>query len=320
MSNLHFKAIPADAAIDLYSGLVNARRLKLQPALSAAVQAVGVAIIDRELQRLVPPKALTHLASLGVRGERVFPVPSIIRHSPPLIGYYRMLLGISQKEFEQSQRLGYAPWVRAEQAGRLTEQLAHALDKFCKALIDPLTKLVFAMDQFSDRDLNDLTLLTLGPTLQGGRNNIIGSKAEEEVFNALRSLVVRMITFDSAHLVRFRTPTGRELELVAGSDPDISINEGSGTQTTPFLAIEVKGGRDASNAHNRAGEAEKSHIKAELQGFKHRWTIIHMAKVDRQKIRSETPSSTEIFEAADILKQSGTDWDRLRQYLNKLIR
>lgn len=319
MTKLQFRPIPADTAIDLYTGLVSARRLKLQPALNAAVKAVGVTAIDGELQRLVPAAALTHLATLGIRGERVFPVPSIIKHSPSLIGYYRMLLGLSQKEFAQPQRLGYGPWVSAEHAGRLGGHLEAALDQFCKAMAAPLVKLVAAMNEFDDRDLNDLSLLTLGPTLQGGRNNVIGSKAAEGVFHALRSIVSRMIIFDSARLVRFRTPAGREFELAAASEPDASLTEGSGADATPILAVEIKGGKDASNAHNRAGEAEKSHLKAKLQGYAHRWTIIHLANISRGVICSETPSSTEVFEASDILKMSGADWNRLRKQFKELI-
>jgi hypothetical protein len=34
-----------------------------------------------------------------------------------------------------------------------------------------------------------------------------------------------------------------------------------------LAAIEIKGGRDYSNIHNRIGEAEKSHQKAEKQGY-----------------------------------------------------
>ena len=93
------KRIPSQPAIDLYTGLLNARRTKLHPALNAAVRAVGVAAIDNDLQRLVPSDPLNHVASLGLRGERVFPTPVILRHAPPLIGYYRMLLGLSQMEF-----------------------------------------------------------------------------------------------------------------------------------------------------------------------------------------------------------------------------
>jgi len=299
--------------------LLSARRTKLQPALRAAVKAVGIHQVDADLKRLVPEKALTHLASIGLRGERVFPTPVIIRYAPPLIGYYRMLLGLSQKEFGQSQRLGYSPWVNAESKGKLSPQLDQALDDFCKALIVPLVKLVSAMESFTEHDLNDLSLLTLGPTLQGGRNNVIGSKAAQGILTALRAIIGPRIVFDSPQLIRFKSKSGRTFELIPASDPDISISEGAGTQTIPLLAIEVKGGKDTSNAYNRAGEAEKSHITAELQGYSNRWTIIHMRGVDRRKITEKTPSSTEVFETADILSQSGADWSRLRQKLQSLI-
>ena len=319
MTNLRFKPIPADLAIDLYTGLVNARRTKLQPALNAAVKAVGVAAIDQDLQRLVPAGVLTHLASLGLRGERVFPVPAIIKHAPPLIGYYRMLLGLSQKEFGQSQRLGYAAWVNAERTGRLSPDLIGALDQFCSALINPLVQLVTVMNQFDDRDLSDLSLLTLGPTLQGGRNTVIGSRAAAEVFQALRSLVAPFTVFDSPRLIRFQTPSGRNFELIPASDPDIAIDEGIGKQTAPLIAIEIKGGKDISNAYNRAGEAEKSHISAKLRGYNHRWTIIHMSGLDRRRVCQKTPSSTEVFEAADIIQQSGGDWMKFQQKLKRII-
>ncbi len=319
MTKLQFKHIPVGFAIDLYTGLLGARRTKLQPALSAAVRAVGTHKVDDDLKRLVPEPAVTHLASLGLRGERVFPVPAIIRYAPPLIGYYRMLLGLSQKQFGQSERLGYSPWVNAENSGRLSPQLDLALDQFCGALIAPLVQLVDAMEKFSDRDLNDLSLLTLGPTLQGARNNIIGSKAAQGILAALRKAIGPFLVFDDAQLIRFKSPSGRIFELIASSDPDISVNEGTGTQASPLLAIEVKGGKDVSNAYNRAGEAEKSHITAKLQGYQHRWTIIHMKGADRKKIVEKTPSSTEVFEAADILNQSGIEWSRLRQQLRGLI-
>ena len=95
------KPIPADFGIDLYTRLLNARRTMLQPALKVAVKAVGVRAINADLQRLVPSEALDHLAGLGLRGERVFPTPAVLRQAPTLIGYYRMLLGISRKEFRQ---------------------------------------------------------------------------------------------------------------------------------------------------------------------------------------------------------------------------
>lgn len=314
---MHFQPISADLAINLFEALSSARRLQLHPALSEAVRQVGVAVIDHELQRLVPARSLNHVASLGLRGERVFPVPSIITHVPPLIGYYRMLLGLSKKEF--GDRLRYRAWVKAEEDARLSPILSQALDEFCRMLIVPLAELADAMGTFDDRDLSDLALLTLGPTLQGGRNNIIGSRAAAEVFQALRHLLSPWLTLDQPRLLHVALSTGAIFEAIVASDPDIRINIGMGARAAPLLAIEIKGGSDTSNAHNRAGESEKSHIKATIAGYQHRWTIIRMGRLDRQAIKAETPSSTDIFEADDLIRESGPDWQRFRRQLGVLL-
>jgi len=46
------------------------------------------------------------LASLGLRGEFLFPLPSLLTANPRLLGYYRLLLGFSQKEFFNKGKLG----------------------------------------------------------------------------------------------------------------------------------------------------------------------------------------------------------------------
>lgn len=317
---LTFRPIRVTFAIDLYEALIVARRLQLQPALSLAVRQVGVAAIDADLLRLVPVSGLNQLAGLGLRGERVFPVPAIIRHAPPLIGYYRMLLGLSRKEFSQPARLGYGSWAAAEESGILTPRLDAALDQFCAALIDPLMQFVAAMKTFDDRDLGDITLLTLGSTFQGGRNNVIGRQRAEQLFQAIRAHVTSWISYENERLIRFTIPGGREYECVAASDPDVRIDARAGGELLlPLVAIEIKGGGDASNAHNRAGEAEKSHLKAAQAGYEHRWTVIGMRDVRRKVIASETPSSTRLFEADEVLKQTGPDWDLFRQELRGLL-
>jgi hypothetical protein len=297
--------LSAILAIELYEALIDARRLYLQPAISEAIKKVGVITIDKELHRLVPTQALNHLAQLGLRGELVFPVPSIIKHSPSLLGYYRMLLGFSKKEFLKR---GYGAWIKAEENEQLSNFNEQNLEQYCSYLIDYLTTLIDAMNQFEERDLSDLTLLTLGPTLQGGRNTIIGSNAEKQIFQIFQQLVQPWATYSNWPLIRFTSPNQQTFELINKSDPDISLRVGSGTNSTPLLAIEVKGGGDASNAHNRAGEANKSHIKATVVGYHHRWTLIQIPPGKRKQITDETPSSTEIFEFNEIIQQSGSDW------------
>lgn len=316
MADPSFAPIPAEKPIDLYEALVAARRLQLQPALGRAVGEVGVSIIDQELQQLVPSEALNHVAGLGMRGEQVFPVPSILEQAPPLIGYYRMLLGVSKKDF--GDKLGYGPWKNAEESGIISPRLIPSLPRFCKVFIDSLVRLVFAMGVFDDRDLGDLALLALGPTLQGACNNVIGRTASKRVFESLRTLVSDFITFDSERLIRFEAPGGRNFALVEGSDPDVRLDETVDGRETPVVAIEIKGGEDASNAHNRAGEAEKSHIKARQQGFSHCRTIMVMRGLDRRRLREETPSSTELFEASEIIGQSGADRDAFRRKFSEV--
>ncbi len=91
-----------------------------------------------------------------------------------------MLLGISRKEFRQANKLGYGVWENAESRNLLSSKLDQQLDHFCAAMIAPLERLVEATKPFKrldDRDLNDLALLTLGPTLQARRNVVLGTTA-----------------------------------------------------------------------------------------------------------------------------------------------
>lgn len=304
-----------------------ARGLQLQPALDRAVQAVGVAAIDPELHRLVPAPSLDYLAGLHLRGERVFPVPTLIRHTPQLIGYYRMLLGISKKDFSQANKLGYGPWATAEDRNTISRKLEPYVEDFCQALVKPLVELVDAtklLKPLEDRDLNDLALLTLGPTLQGGRNNLIGQQASVDVFAALYTLVRSWLTLDTPTRVQFQTPHSVMYELLVGSDPDISLSQlvmedDSITVRYPIIAMEIKGGEDASNAHNRIGEAEKSHLRAKAQGYRDRWTIMVMRGLDRRRLSNETPSSTQLFDARAIRQQSGADWDSFRRLFGTVI-
>ena len=78
------------------------------------------------------------------------------------------------------------------------------------------------------------------------------------------------------------------------------------------VAIEIKGGTDNSNAHNRAGEAEKSHQKAKGQGFRDFWTIISIAGVNATKLKQESPTTNSWFDVAQVLARQGDDWKEFR--------
>jgi hypothetical protein len=53
--------------------------------------------------------------------------------------------------------------------------------------------------------------------------------------------------------------------------------------------------------HNRAGEAEKSHIKAKTQDFRDCWTIISLTGVNVTKLRAESPTTNSWFDVAQVL-------------------
>lgn len=77
------------------------------------------------------------------------------------------------------------------------------------------------------------------------------------------------------------------------SDPDIRIVEQLASTTRPLVSVEIKGGADRSNIHNRL-EAEKSHQKARARGFFEFWTILR-SEVDLTLARRESPTTSHFF-------------------------
>lgn len=98
-------------------------------------------------------------------------------------------------------------------------------------------------------------------------------------------------------------------------DPDVRIQELIGEGVHHKVAIEVKGGTDISNVHNRAGEAEKSHQKARNFGFPEFWTVISKQGLELQKLQSESPTTNHWFDVTEVLARKGKDWDDFRQRL-----
>ena len=73
------------------------RETYLGEALSDTVKKLDIKSIDDELNRYVHEASLARVAGFGLRGERVFPVPCVITANSSLLGYYRLLYGLSQK-------------------------------------------------------------------------------------------------------------------------------------------------------------------------------------------------------------------------------
>src|SRR5690348_7091421 len=95
-----------DLQVDFAAALVQLRDTFLQEALFATVKELKISDIDRELSSHASADDLSLLASKGLRGEIVFATPLVLTANPRLLGYYRLLLGYSQKAFYGAPGIG----------------------------------------------------------------------------------------------------------------------------------------------------------------------------------------------------------------------
>ena len=97
-------------------------------------------------------------------------------------------------------------------------------------------------------------------------------------------------------------------------DPDVVIMEYfPGAGSVYKTAIEIKGGTDYSNIHNRVGEAEKSHQKARAAGASDFWTVIDLQGADLELLRQESPTTRHWFALDEVVDRAGLSWDRIYQ-------
>ncbi|MGH9787847.1 MAG: XcyI family restriction endonuclease [Candidatus Acidiferrales bacterium] len=300
--------------IAFYQLLVAARKKWFMDALSEALGHVEPATVKTQIGEFVPATAQRTLAAAGVRDEHVFPLPIVLEAKPWLVGYYRMLLGASQKSFYKGST-GMGTFKSMEETGTINEKQKGSLPAFCKAMAVPLAQMVRQVPALTERDLRELPLLTFGAQLQGSNNTEIGKKAMRDVFEAVTEIVRKYVTKKEPTRLIVRNASGRTVHISLFHDPDVSIQEMIGNRTHNKVAIEVKGGTDVSNVHNRAGEAEKSHLKAKKRGFKDFWTIISKHGVDLSKLMQESQTTTEWFDVAELLAREGRDWDEFRERL-----
>lgn len=295
--------------------LAAARKQWLSDALSDAVSGINPNELKRQLAKYIPTDVQQILATAGIRDEQVFPVPIVLEAKPTLIGYYRLLLGVPQKGFYAS-GTGMGQFKSMEMRGRLTETQRARLPEFCTAMTTALSDLVRQMaPTITTVDVKELPLLTIGSQFQGSNNTRIGKQAIEDAFLAVVEIVKDHIVEQTDRKLVVSNAAGRKVVIQLGSDPDIGISEEFGTQLRKKVAIEVKGGTDRSNAHNRAGEAEKSHQKAKNAGYRDFWTIISKRGLDMTKIVAESPTTNSWFDVSEVLGRQGENWQDFKSRL-----
>ncbi|MEO8099235.1 MAG: XcyI family restriction endonuclease [Acidobacteriota bacterium] len=306
------KALSPSRQVIFHQALVAARKTVLMDALSEALGKIDPTIAKKQILKYVPAAAQKVLAASGIRDEHVFPIPLVLETKPSLIGYYRLLLGISQKRFYRS-GTGMGQFKSMEARDLLNPKRRPDLEQFCTVMSDRLAELIGQISPaITARDVSELPLLTLGAQLYGSNNNIIGKKATLDVFVSVAEIVKKFIVVQDGKKITIVNASKRKVVLALSTDPDIRIQEEFEGKLRNKVAIEIKGGTDNSNAHNRAGEAEKSHQKAKAAGFRDFWTIISIVGVNKAKLKQESPTTNSWFDVAQVLAREGDDWKEFR--------
>lgn len=313
--------------------LLKARRDFLEEALRSTLESLekeAPDVLEAEARQYVPVEGLEIMRSNGVRPEYAFCLPAVLRKTPRLLGYYRLLLGFSRKQFYSAKfGLSKTHYSKMEDENVLSEEIAndipalcHALNQSALSLIQRISLTELLKDRSDSPRLTDLALMTYGSQLRGSSNVAIGQQAVRAVFEAIKKIVEGYIEEEDAGLLLVRDATGRKIRIRLGSDPDVelvTLGE-KGAADTPLLAIEIKGGKDKANIHNRLGEAEKSHLKAQERGFTDRWTIVNVRGIPRDVLQRSSPSTTRFFDLSHIVAGEGEKYEEFRETLLQKLR
>jgi len=304
--------------IDFSFALAKMRKLCLQEALSETIKGIKIPEIDKELASLVPQEALSALAQKGLRGELLFSVPCVLLRNPMLLGYYRLLLGFSQKAFYSSE-FGLSSFKNMELKGIISKGNEQFIPELCRGLIKSAYHLLSGIgkDRVSQTLLDDLTLLTLGPQFRGGANVKKGIVSILKVFEAILKIVKPYTVKMSPRKIEILNAAERKVFIEFAPDPDIIIREEMSLNSyRNIIAIEIKGGTDFSNIHNRIGEAEKSHQKARRAGYVECWTVVNVDRIDIKMAQRESPSTNQFYRISELESCKSNEYE---DFYNRIV-
>jgi hypothetical protein len=208
-------------------------------------------------------------------------------------------------------RQGTPVFKSMEDAGVIPAGAAQRLPNLCAQLISAACVLVagIGVDRLSRDFVEDLTLLTLGPQLRGGANVRKGTAGIVTVFDCIHGIVKKHCRDVAPSKMELVNAAKRRVVIAFASDPDIVIRElMPPNEYRNIVAIEIKGGTDFSNIHNRLGEAEKSHQKARLDGFVECWTVVNVDNVDLATARKESPSTDRFYRLSQLALGAGAEY------------
>jgi hypothetical protein len=311
-----FPVLQPNLQIAFYYRLEAIRVRYMGEALKETVERSDVEELDAELRDYVKADVLKRVASFGFRGEVFFPVPAIITANPFLLAYYRLLYGLSQKEFYYKGPFGR--FKKLEEDGVLPPKAVPLLPSLCRSLVETGEVLVNGLDRISLEVVKELQLLTVGPQFRGGENTRIGKQAGSDFYDLLKGITAPYITEATERTILLKNDSARVIVISFSSDPDVTVDVRNPERMQHSLSIEIKGGTDVSNIHNRLGEAEKSHLKAKNMGYLQFWTVLNV-DVDPATARSESPTTTCFFNLERLKKPNSKERREFLECLGPLL-
>ena len=284
-------------------------------ALLAVIKTIPVKAITDEAEKYVSQDKRQAVAALGLRDEMVFMLPSIINKEPQLIGYYRLLYGLSRKELYSGQ---YSKFMKLEDDGIITKKTSKYTEILCARFIECACEFISELDAFTTHDIYDLQLLTVGPQFRGSNNNTLGQVATQKTFKLIKDIVAPYIESSTDTEIVIKNALDREVKISFASDPDITVIETFPSSKHKLISVEIKGGTDGANIHNRIGEAEKSHRKAKDEGYDKFMTIISVDK-DYAQLRRESPTTNHFFNLNKIQNTESDEYTRFKEIISQLL-
>lgn len=125
------------------------------------------------------------------------------------------------------------------------------------------------------------------------------------MFQIVRATVIN----SNSRCIKLKNNSGRTVYIQFSADPDIVIREELAPETyRNLVAIEVKGGQDYSNIHNRVGEAEKSHQKAKKDGYVECWTVVNVDRIDMDMAHKESPTTNKFYHISELLDKTSSEY------------
>lgn len=315
-NDFSYPILSAELQVGFYFRLNTIKDLYFHDALSKTIQKLKISDIDNQLNNLVSNVSLQKLATVSIRGEALFPLPIILFENPFLLGYYRLLFGISQKEFYSKGPFG--AFKSMEEKGKISKNQIENIPALCKSLIATGEALLQELGQFNIGSLAELQLLTVGPQFRGTKNNQLGQVATEKTFSIIKEFVSAYITSSTPTSIEIRNDSGRLVLISFAPDPDIVIVEKLESSDRGLISIEIKGGSDVSNIHNRIGEAEKSHQKAKKNGYREFMTIISV-DISYDQLKIGSPTTSHFFHIDKINDRTSTEFKGFRELLSSIL-